>query len=193
MQVDSGALILGAGLSRRFGADKRLAQLNGVSVAELTLQTYCRVFSAVRVVVKPEDAALINLIEALPVEIIRCPDAHLGMGFSLACGVRNLSWDYAFIGLLDMPFIQVQTLARLKQAASDAPAKAIIQPQLEDASGGHPVGWPRHYYPLLGKINGDQGARGLLERYQKQIKYVVTDDIGIIRDIDRPEDLQTPL
>lgn len=190
MQVDCGALILGAGFSRRYGSDKRLAQINGVSVAELTLQTYCRVFSAVRVVVKPEDTALVRLIETLPVDIISCPDAHLGMGHSLACGIRGLTWKYAFIGLLDMPYVKTQTLTRLKQAALDAPTETIIQPQLMDASGGHPVGWPRHYFPLLGQSDGDQGARDLLGRLQDKIEYMVTGDSGIIRDIDRPEDLQ---
>lgn len=190
MPLDSGALILGAGFSRRFGADKRLAQLSGVSVAEITLQNYCRVFTEVRVVVKPEDTNLIRLIETLPVDIIRCSEAHHGMGHSLACGVRKLNWEYAFIGLLDMPFIKIETLNRLKQAALDAPPEAIIQPRLADASVGHPVGWPRHYYPLLEELQGDQGARNLLERFQGKIKYVATEDTGIIRDIDRPADLQ---
>jgi molybdenum cofactor cytidylyltransferase len=187
--VDCGALILGAGFSRRFGADKRLAQLGAVSVAESTLQRYCQVFANVRVVVKPEDTCLIKLIEKLPVDIIRCPEAHQGMGHSLACGVRELNWRYAFVGLLDMPFIKTETLNRLKQATLDAPLKTIIQPRLADASVGHPIGWPRHYYPLLEKLQGDQGARSLLEQFKNAIKYVVTDDQGIISDIDLPEDL----
>ena len=189
MLVDSGALILGAGFSRRFGADKRLAQLSGVSVAELTLQRYCQVFTDVRVVVKPEDTSLIGLIESLPVDIIRCSEAHLGMGHSLACGARELTWSYAFVGLLDMPFVKVETLNRLKQAALGAPPETIIQPRLADASVGHPVGWPRHYFPLLETLQGDQGARNLLQRFHDKIKYVATDDEGIIRDIDHPEDL----
>ncbi|MCR9258384.1 MAG: nucleotidyltransferase family protein [Pseudomonadaceae bacterium] len=190
MPVDSGALILGAGFSRRFGGDKRLAQLNDVSVAELTLQSYCQVFSHVRVVVKPEDGTLISLIEKLNVEIIRCPEARQGMGHSLACGVRELSWAYAFVGLLDMPFIKTETLNQLKQAALNAPPRAIIQPRLTEASVGHPVGWPRHYYPLLAQLHGDQGARVLLKRFQDKILYMATDDEGVIADIDRPEDLQ---
>jgi len=187
--VESGALILGAGFSRRFGADKRLAQVDGVSVAELTLRKFCQAFTDVRVVVKPEDTALTSLIEKLPVDIIYCPEAHHGMGHSLACGIRELTWKYTFVGLLDMPFVKIETLNRLKQAALDAPPRTIIQPRLANASVGHPVGWPRHYYPLLGELQGDQGARNLLERFQDKIMYVATDDKGIIRDIDRPEDL----
>ena len=190
MQIDSGAVILGAGFSRRFGADKRLAQLNGKTIAELTLQVYCGVFESVRVVVKPEDKTLISLIKDYPADIIPCPEAHQGMGHSLACGIRDLPWSYAFIGLLDMPFIQTETLLLLIEAARTADPETIIVPQLADGLAGHPVGWPQHYFPLLEALKGDQGARSLLARFSNAVQHIPTVDMGIVRDIDHPSDMQ---
>lgn len=186
---DVGVVILGAGHSRRFGADKRAAPLGGKTVAECTLDLYCTVFDHVRVVIKPEDQPLANLLQAYPVEIVYCPDAHKGMAHSLACGCADLSWKIAFVALLDMPFVSTTTLAQLKQLAVDAGPAAIIQPQLENGQMGHPVGWSRHYFQNLAKLKGDEGARHLLRRFQEQINLLPTDDRGIVQDIDRPADL----
>ncbi|XOV81931.1 MAG: NTP transferase domain-containing protein [bacterium] len=190
--ADSGALILGAGLSRRFGSDKRLALLDGSSVAEQTLQKYCAHFAQVRVVVKPEDHLLMRQIQDLPVDVVQCAQARQGMGFSLACGIRGLTWRYAFVGLLDMPFVRTETLTRLQQVACDTALKKIVQPRMADGTAGHPVGWPRHFFPALGALQGDTGARDVLRQHRAEIEYVDIEDRGIIRDIDQPQDLGPP-
>ncbi len=186
---DIGVVILGAGHSRRFGADKRLAPLGNKTVAECTLDLYCSVFDCLRVVIKPEDQSLAALLQVYPVEIIYCPDAHKGMAHSLACGCANLTWKIAFVALLDMPFVDTATLVQLKQLAVDAGPAAIVQPQLENGQIGHPVGWSRRYFQDLAKLEGDEGARHLLRRFQQQIILLPTDDRGIVQDIDRPADL----
>jgi len=53
---------------------------------------------------------------------------------------------------------------------------------------GHPVGIARHFYAELTRLQGNQGARGLLERYHDQVNKLIVSDPGVVRDVDRPED-----
>ena len=94
----TGALVLAAGMSRRFGGDKRAARLpNGTTVAAETLHQLSAAFDAIHVVVRDNDSDA--LIESLTIaapnaRFSRCQDAHLGMGHSLAHGVAQVAeWD----------------------------------------------------------------------------------------------------
>ena len=192
--MTTGAVILGAGFSRRFGADKRLQPLNGQTVAECTVQRYAAAFERVRVVVRDDDQRLRQALSRFELEIIVSLDAHLGMGHSLADGFSNLPWDWAFVGLLDMPYIEAGTLHLLIEAAAHSAPDQIIRPRLtstrtDDGQPGHPIGWPQMYFGEIQACHGDTGARALLTRHADHILDVEVDDPGIIRDIDRPEDL----
>ena len=190
----TGAVILGAGFSRRFGADKRLQPLNGQTVAECTVQRYVDAFERVRIVMRVDDQRLRQALGRFELETIVSPDAHLGMGHSLAAGFADLTWDWAFVGLLDMPYVEVATLRKLKQAATVSAPDQIIRPRLTstrtaEGQSGHPIGWPQMYFSEIQACHGDTGARALLKRHAAHILDVEVDDTGIVRDIDRPEDL----
>ena len=194
-----GAVILGAGFGRRFGSDKRLHPFRTtlgktVTVAEATLAKYTQVFDEVRVVIRPEDAELTEKLSAYPATLVIAEDAHLGMGHSLAAGFSQLSWTWAFVALLDMPFVEIDTLARLKNAAAKPSQGGILRPVLAPgypASGasGHPVGWHQIFFPAIQVTKGDAGARALLQEQSQFITDIEVDDPGIIQDIDRPTDI----
>jgi molybdenum cofactor cytidylyltransferase len=191
-----GAVILGAGFARRFGSDKRLALLGSSTVAETTLAIYAGVFDDLRLVVREEDAALAEL--AAPyAKIIKTDKAHLGMGHSLAAGFQELWWQWAFVGLLDMPFVQAATLNVLKQHAA-LTDKPIIRPRLQaskhtstanEAHHGHPIGFHESVFSAVAIAQGDAGARNLLRSNSHKIEDVLVSDGGIVRDIDHPDDL----
>ncbi len=200
-QPGTGAVILGAGFSRRYGADKRLQPLGDSTVALTTCRTYCQVFPQVRVVLRDDDTALAEQLKPLGVETVIAELAHLGMGHSLAAGTRGLSWQWAFVGLMDMPFLQVPTLRELAAQTARADEQTILMPRLSAAAAArapaakrkqkaaHPIGWPRHYFAELQACSGDRGARRLLTKYRSRITYVEVDDPGVIYDIDTPADL----
>mgnify|MGYP001158452061 CR=1 FL=1 len=191
-----GAVILGAGFARRFGSDKRLALLGSSTVAETSLALYASVFDDLRLVVREEDAALAEL--AAPyAKLIKTNKAHLGMGHSLAAGFQELRWQWAFVGLLDMPFVQAATLNVLKQRAA-LTDKPIIRPRLQapentsaanEAGHGHPIGFHESVFSAVARAQGDAGARNLLRSNSHKIEDVLVSDGGIVRDIDHPDDL----
>ena len=105
------------------------------------------------------------------------------MGESIALGVAArpdaAGW---VIAPADMPFIKTATIkAIVKALAPDA----IVAP-VHAGSRGHPVAFGKNYGPELMKLTGDEGARAILAAAKPVL--VESDDPGILRDIDSPED-----
>ena len=189
-----GAVLLGAGFGRRFGSDKRLALLGSQTVAETTAAIYADAFTAVRIVLRTQDHALIERLDRFG-EIVLTDQAHRGMGHTLAAGFADVSWDWGFVGLLDMPFIAPVTLQHLQDRAADS-EQQIIRPLLKRGLGaeqkaphGHPMGFHRCLFRDLQALTGDQGARSVVQANPERIEDIDLSDTGIVQDIDRPEDL----
>jgi molybdenum cofactor cytidylyltransferase len=149
------------------------------------------------VVIRPEDNELRAKLSRFPIEVIFAEDAHAGMGHSLAAGFKGLTWHWAFIALLDMPFVQTNTLIKLKEFVMSNPEANILRPCLpatlsSPVNSGHPIGWHESYFQRLRACSGDVGAKALLQQYADNITDIVVNDDGIIRDIDRPSDLDQP-
>ena len=192
----AGAVVLGAGFARRFGSDKRLHPLGEQTVARTTLITFLSVFDHVRLVLRNDDTALRQHVEGLAIEIVTTDEAHLGLGHSLRTGFQALPWSFAFVGLLDMPFIATQTLSELCQAAAEQGYSKIIRPSFRpnfrkdtSAPWGHPIGFPRSLFDEFTNLQGDVGARKVLKQHSELIVEHPTEDEGVIKDIDRPSDL----
>jgi molybdenum cofactor cytidylyltransferase len=195
-----GALLLAAGFGRRFGADKRRQRLaDGTPLLLASLTRYGAAFAAVTVVLRPEDDDLADQALALPsraaVRVVRCADAVHGMGHSLACGAAAChDWDYLFVAFADMPWVREDTLARLLEALTenmtDDPARIVV-PEYR-GTPGHPVGFGAAHLPALAALTGDRGARAVLQASATAPVRIDVDDPGVLRDVDRPEDLDAP-
>jgi hypothetical protein len=61
------------------------------------------------------------------------------------------------------------------------------------ARRGHPVAISARFFTDLVRLEGDEGARKLLAANEQSIVRIPVGDPGVIRDIDRPEDLAPPL
>lgn len=183
-----GALLLAAGVGRRFGSDKRRHPLeDGTAMLLGTLAVYVMAFERVAVVLRPEDDMTADVRARFPAVLcISAPLAHLGMGNSLAAGTTAVSaWPYLFVGLADMPFILPQTLIRLRDTLEEASQPTILQP-LYEGTPGHPVGFHQVFFSELQALTGDQGARRLIEGHRGALLQVETKDPGVIKDIDTP-------
>ena len=202
-----GAVILGAGFGRRFGSDKRLAALGDTTVAAQTVTHFSQVFAHLKVVLKTQDTALGELL-GQQAEILYTDQSHLGMGHSLAAGFTDLNWQWAFVGLLDMPFLKPATLEQIALRATTTTQRIIRPVFAEDAAKiydnasdspssnerpknpqGHPIGIHSSLFAQVRKSSGDQGAKWLLKEYANSIDDIAVSDAGIFMDIDQPKDL----
>lgn len=181
-------ILLAAGAGSRFGGDKllhRLADGRPIAVAAAcNLRPACDRLLAV---LRPGDTEVAGLLAHAGCEIVICADAALGMGHSLAAGVRASTHAHAWlVALADMPFIATGShqavAARLRGGAS------LVASQYQDQRG-HPVGFNAMWLAQLLALTGDQGARSILGRHQDQLELCPVDDAGVLHDIDRPADL----
>jgi len=181
-------ILLAAGFGRRFGTQKLLEPLaSGTSV----VATACRNLRAgtdrVVAVVRPDDPLLIDALSQEGAEVMAFEDAHLGMGASLAFGVRASPEAQGWlIALGDMPSIQESTIQTLAEALRSG--HSMVTP-FHYGQRGHPVGFGSVHYERLIELHGDQGARSIVEHFGADGIEMPFEDAGILLDIDTPEDL----
>ncbi|MEX2367433.1 MAG: nucleotidyltransferase family protein [Pseudohongiellaceae bacterium] len=184
---DVGILILAAGSSHRFGGDKREALLDtGRSLLETTMQQIPDSFIHKALVLRSEDARLAKKYSKAGWQICVAQDAGLGMGHSLAAGIAAVEkWPAVLIGLGDMPYIRGATYGLLQEALC---RHSIVAP-LYQSRRGNPVGFRQQFFPELETLQGDLGARNILEKHAPECHMQDCDDPGILKDVDRPEQL----
>ena len=194
--MTAGVVLLAAGRSQRFGSDKRHAllpgeQQNTASVFFNTLHQIQASHLPCFVVLRPGDHDLAEKLDDMAIDWGICPDANLGMGHSLAFGVRATQhWQGWLIALADMPWIQPQTYQAIAGQISDSNIVKpyILQPDSTKCTG-NPVAFSRPFAYQLMQCQGDQGARRLVQQHTDKLLELKVSDTGIIRDIDRPSDI----
>ena len=185
-------LLLAAGSATRFGSDKLLhALLHGVPIAVQSARHLRTGVERVVAVVKPGAADLEKRLKEESCEVVVCENAAEGMGASLACAARAAGAAHGYlVALADMPFVRPTSIAAVRAALEGG--APLCAPYFR-ARRGHPVGIAGRFHPQLVVLEGDEGARRLLAAQEKQLVKIAVGDPGVIRDIDRPEDLLPPL
>lgn len=159
-----------------------------------TLANWLQVFARVQVVQRPGSDALAQAIAAaLPqhagrIDWVVCTTADRGMGASLAAGIAATSNQGGWlIGLGDMPAVPVSVIAQVRHAMLQG--AVLCAPWCDDCRG-HPVGFAARYREELLALDGDHGARELLQRDQQLLRRIQTIEPGVLMDIDTPADIE---
>jgi molybdenum cofactor cytidylyltransferase len=109
------------------------------------------------------------------------------MGHSIACAVAATDAAEGWlIALGDMPCIDPRTIRGVAEALANG--ADIVVPVFRGRRG-HPVGFSRAYGTELRALQGDRGARGVIERHGSRVVYLPSADPSILRDIDTRGDL----
>lgn len=187
-------ILLAAGFSSRFGPQDKLLQLlpDGRPIALAAAQALVAAIPVSVAVVREENVALKAQLSAAGLIVITCPSEAQLMADSLSYAVRYASQlpaaqDGFVIALADMPYIAPATIqqvtARLKQDAG------IVIPTYQ-GQRGHPVAFAAKFAEALMQLQGDQGARAVIQQHPEDVTMLPCEDAGILADIDIPADLQ---
>jgi len=181
-------LLLAAGSATRFGSDKLRHELpHGVSLAVQAARHLKTAVPRIVAVVRPGADETAQALAAEGCEIAVCERAAEGMGASLACAVQAAGGaDGYLVALADMPFVRPSSIAAVRDALA---AGALIAAPYFRARRGHPVGIAGSLRAELERLSGDEGARKILAARENELVKVPVGDPGVVRDIDRPEDL----
>jgi molybdenum cofactor cytidylyltransferase len=181
------ALILAAGSSRRFPANKLLRPLPDQSCLLDRSYQLAKMLTPQVLVVINSDPQMQAYCRAHQLPFVINHEAHTGIASSIACGVTATATAEGWaIFLADMPTILATTLQLLAQTWS---AHEVTLPCYQ-RQHGHPVIFSKHWLPKLRSLHGDQGARALLQD-NPAVHYVTTDDAGVCFDIDTEADWET--
>ena len=183
------AVLLGAGFGRRFGGDKLLHPLeDGVAIAAHAARNLITAGLEVIAVVRWGDFPLYNMLEEEGCQVTMFQGASRGMGASLAHGIAQARGaDGWVVALADMPRIEPATIRKI---VAELDGGALIAAPVRKGERGHPVGFGAGLRDELVALDGDQGARAVLDRHRDAVKLVECDDPGILLDIDRKADLE---
>ena len=181
-------LILAAGASSRMrGGDKLLELVDGrpqlVRITQFAVETGAKVLVALPPDRPARSAATAGQAEALPV-----PDAREGMAASIRAGVAR-SGDAAGLMILpaDMPELTTADLAAAL-SAFDAGRDLIWRCASATGKPGHPVIFPARDFPALAALQGDTGARMVLQAEAPRVTLIALPDQHALTDLDTPED-----
>lgn len=187
-------ILLAAGFSRRFGlADKLLQCLpDGQTIASASAKHLINALPNSIAVVRPENKVLVKLLKDAGLEVIFCHENDQEMADSLVTAIcasakHKAAKDGFVIALADMPYIQLTTISAV---ADSVKAGASIVIPTYRGQRGHPVGFSAKFRSHLERLQGDEGARSIIEGFADEIELLPCEDAGILLDIDTEADLK---
>ncbi len=183
------AVVLAAGGSTRMGRPKLALPVHGVPMirraAEAALASRCREV----VVVLGTDADIYRpLLDGLAVRVAENPDSQEGMGSSIRIGVEAVAPEARGLLLLlaDQPFVTAEAIDRLIETAVNDGRRIVASAYA--GTVGPPVYFDRALFLELLTLEGDRGARSVIEAYPEEGVAVPLPE-SVVADIDTPDDL----
>ncbi|GAB2788845.1 hypothetical protein GCM10027275_37210 [Rhabdobacter roseus] len=186
-----GIIILAAGASQRMGTPKQTLPIENEKsllrhTAETALATACR---PVVVVVGANKQVVVPELKGLPLTIVDNPKWQEGMASSVKMGLaatymteRDL--EAVLLLVCDQPFVTPGLLEQMLVTYRESGKKAVVCRYGE--AWGVPALLGSALFGELTYLQGDQGAKAVLQKHKQEIAWVAFDQGAI--DLDTPED-----
>jgi molybdenum cofactor cytidylyltransferase len=185
-------VLLAAGRSSRMGGpNKLLALFDGKPLVRRAAERALASKAAGTVVVTGHQRERVRAaLSGLDVRLADNPDFAEGLSSSLKAGVAALPGDAAgaMVVLGDMPGIATADLDRLIDAFRKAEGKAVVRAS-HGGRRGNPVLLPRSLFEAVARLEGDTGARHLVEAEGLDVVDVEIGEAAAV-DVDTPEALE---
>lgn len=187
------AVLLAAGGSRRMG-DGRHKLLEDVDGAPLLRRSAEAALASaadeVLVVLGARAVEMRAALDGLPVRTLENPLWSSGVASSIRVGLQASApaADAALILLADMPEVGPALIDRLIAAFDPEEGREAARPIGPDGRGGHPVLFGRRYFEALSLLEGDQGARRVIEEAADRRVDLEVEGRAAFIDLDAPED-----
>jgi molybdenum cofactor cytidylyltransferase len=182
-------VVLAAGASRRFGAQKLLAPVAGKAVVRWTVERMVASrLDAVIIVLGREADAVQRVLDGLTVRTVRNPRFADGLAASLVAGVDAMppGSDAAVIALGDQPTVSTAVIDTLIDVWCSR-RTSIVAPMYRGVRG-NPVLFAHTVFAELRAGRGDRGARDVITRSADRVALVDVDEEMPV-DVDEPTDL----
>ena len=186
-EPEIGGIVLAAGEGKRFGGPKQVAVLDGRPLLEHAVRAMLAVpaLDPVVIVLGAHADAVREQVDLSGADVVVCDRWADGQSASLQAGVAALGEaEAAVVTLGDQPFISAEVIA----GVLDHRGRHLAVRATYDGLPGHPVLLERRLLDHVIELDGDTGARPLLDG-----DHVFRWEAGRLcdpTDIDTPERLQ---
>jgi molybdenum cofactor cytidylyltransferase len=182
------AIVPAAGRSSRFGSQKLLAPIRNEPLLNWTLWSLLdagirRVFV---VTSNSADFSRVKLIHDPRVSIHVNPDPDRGMLSSIQVGLEAATGDPILVLPADMPYVRSSTVT---EVVNTCLARQCVVVPVHDGRRGHPVAMPGTLRRAILQADPASTLKIALGSALEIANELKVDDEGILRDVDRPEDL----
>lgn len=184
-------ILLAAGVGKRFqqvafNQDKLLMALpNKKTVLFQSATALIQALPNSIAVVQPHQAKRKSILQELGFSVIESIGAKDGMGHAIADAVNQTKNAQGWlIALADMPWISSLLIQQLSNNIIST--TSIAAPRYNDKRG-QPVAFGSGWFSQLSSLEGDEGARALLQK--NKINWVDWSDDTIHQDVDIPADI----
>ncbi|MDE1158566.1 MAG: NTP transferase domain-containing protein [Neorhizobium sp.] len=190
--LNIGAILLAAGQARRMGEGgqhKLLAEFDGKPLVRRSAERMLAAgFSPSVVVTGHRQAEIEEALAGLRLDCRFNPDYASGMAGSVIAGLQGediFSCDGVLIMLADMPAVTIDNLTTLANAFAEAGGRCVVR-SVSQGKRGNPVILPRSVFDAVMRLEGDVGARAIIENSGLP---VIDVDIGAAAhiDVDTPD------
>ncbi|MDN5347602.1 MAG: hypothetical protein PWP65_1166 [Clostridia bacterium] len=182
-------IVLAAGRGSRLGRVKqRLPWGRGTLLTRAVETALAAGLKEVVVVLGAAAAELAADLEGFPVNLVVNPSFEAGMSTSVRAGLTGLApaTEAALFLLADQPGLEAGVIIALLEAYRQS-GKNLVAP-VYCGRRGNPVLVGKKFFPALGKVTGDRGARDLFEQFPEEVLLVETQSSAVLQDIDSWED-----
>ena len=186
------AILLAAGQSKRTNGENKLAkEIQGIPLIKLSVKNILASSIDELIIVlghqKEIVEKLINKNEKI--KFVLNKDFESGMASSIKTGLNNLSekTEAFFICLGDMPMINQDVYNLLIRSRNN---KEIIVPTYKGQQG-NPILFSKSMKSIIISIEGDIGAKKILEQNKDKILKVKIDDINITKDFNTKDNFNS--
>lgn len=183
-------LILAAGGSSRMGDQNKLLQLiDGMPMVKKVVESCLHSnLSSIYVVLGHGSEWINNCISTEGINFVNNEDWRLGMASSINSGIgaMNNDFDGAMILLGDMPYIETKLIDQMIELFQEY---KIVVP-VKNGRQGNPVLFSSTFFNDLQSIDGDKGAKRVIQENFSSVvpTHVMTN--AIFRDIDTPQQMK---
>ena len=186
--MNVGAVVLAAGLSTRFGANKLLADAGGRPLIGCALGSLCAAEGIARRAAVVSDERVAQVVREYGVQVIDNREPERGQAHSIVLAARAMrDMDALLLMAGDQPLLRADTLTRLIRAFEES-GKGIACLQ-DGTHRGNPAIFSAAYYDRLRALTGDRGAGGLLRACEADCTVVRCALADELADADTPQAL----
>jgi len=186
-------IVLAAGASSRFQGTKQLAKLGGKTLIELVIDAIPKAQVKEIVVVLGHGAPAVRkaLADREGIEFVTNAGYEAGMASSITTGISRMasSADGVLILLGDQPFVTRSFLRRMLRVFESGSSKARIVAAGYGDLVAPPAVFSREYFQELSALEGDQGARSLVQSHAGSLTVLDVRAKRMLVDVDTRVDL----